>query len=100
MKTRIILFLVMLLLGCNLAHSKEAESGKNSVSDKSINVFTTPELNQLVQHWASEYRIQNPDITIQISEANSDVVAEKIKSDGAIGFIINFKTTSFGGGNG
>lgn len=87
MKTRIILFFVFFMLSCSFANSNESESGKNLVPEKTIQVFTSAELNQLIQQLAAEYKNQNPEISIQITETSSDVFAEKIESENAIGFI-------------
>lgn len=87
MKTRVILSFVLLILSCSFANSKESESGKNLVPEKTIQVFTSAELNQLIQQLAAEYKNQNPEISIQITETSSDVFAEKIESENAIGFI-------------
>ena len=86
MKTRIILTIALLLLGCIFAISKEATSGDSNSSSGSINVTASPEFYDLTMKWANEYCRLNPSQKINVSKASENNVSEMISS-GQIGFI-------------
>lgn len=87
MKTRILLFIALLLLTCSIADSKEAEIKNNPSIKGSINVFTTPEIYNLTMKWASEYCNLNPKVKINVIKSANKDVPGMLKSESGIGFI-------------
>jgi len=87
MKTKIFLFITVLLLSYTFGKSAELITGKSTSLQGSINVYTSPDLFNLSTKWANEYAILNPKLKILINEVEEAVVLEKIASGDGIGFI-------------
>lgn len=87
MKTRIFLFITLLLLSYSIANSKEVATANNSTPEGSVNLFTSPNLYNLTMKWANEYTILNPKVKISVIKAADNNVAGMLKSSGGIGFI-------------
>jgi len=86
MKTKICLFIAVLLLSHTFADCKEVVTGKVPTQQGSINVFTSPELYNLTLKWASEYENLNPNLKIAVVKSTDNEFAEKLKSGDGIGF--------------
>jgi len=87
MKTRIFLFIALLLLSCSIANSKEAEIGNNPSMKGSINVFASPDTYNLTMKWASEYCKLNPKMKINVIKSADNNVAGMLNTEAGIGFI-------------
>jgi len=96
MKTKICLLIGVLLLSHIFAESKEVVTGKTPTQQGSINVFTSPELYNLAQKWASEYGNANPKLKITVVKSTDSEFAGKLKSGEGIGFTAEETFTALG----
>lgn len=87
MKTRICLFIGLLLLSYSIAVSKETTIGNDATQKGSINVFTSPNLYPLTMKWASEYGNLNPGMKISVIKSVHNNIADLLKTGTGIGFI-------------
>ncbi len=87
MKTRICLFITLLLLSYSIADSKEVITANNLSQEGSINLFTSPNLYNLTMKWANEYTTLNPKVKINVVKATDNNVPGMLNSSGGIGFI-------------
>ena len=87
MKTRICLFITLLLLSYSIADSKESVAANLPSQKGFINVFTSPDLYNLTMKWANEYTSLNPKVKINVIKSADKNVAGMLNSDGGIGFI-------------
>jgi glycine cleavage system H lipoate-binding protein/ABC-type phosphate transport system substrate-binding protein len=87
MKTRICVFITLLLLNYSIADSKEAVTASNPSQEGSINVFTSADLYNLTMKWANEYTILNPKVKISVTKAADKNLAGMLNTSGGIGFI-------------
>ncbi|HZL08853.1 MAG TPA: hypothetical protein VFC65_02560 [Prolixibacteraceae bacterium] len=86
MKTRIFLFIALLLLSCRIADCKEPEIGSNPSMEGSLNVFASPDLYNLTMMWASDYCSLNPKMKINVIKSADNKVAEMLNTGAGIGF--------------
>lgn len=89
MKTKIFLFIALLLITYSSAISKETVTGDNPSKESSINVFASPDLYNLTMKWASEYNILNPMIKINVIKSEGKNIAGILSTKTGIGFIAN-----------
>ena len=87
MKTRICLFIALLLLSYSIADSKEVVIAKVPSQEGSIKLFTSADLYNLTMKWADEYTSQNPKVKINVIKSAETNIAGLLNSDGGIGFI-------------
>ncbi|MCX6237436.1 MAG: hypothetical protein NTY07_07760 [Bacteroidia bacterium] len=94
MKTRIVLFIALLLISYSKTDSKEAVTTNNPSKEGSINVFTSPGLYNLTMKWVSEYTSLNPKVKINVVRSADSNVAGILNTNGGIGFIANESYTT------
>jgi len=87
MKTRICLFITLLLLSYSIADCKEVVTAKVPSQEGSINLFTSPDLYNLTMKWANEFTNQNPKVKIKVIKSADTNIAGLLNTDGGIGFI-------------
>lgn len=87
MKTRILLFIGILLLSYGILDSKEVSISNNPSTEGSLNVYTSPELYNLTMKWVSEYGALNPKLKINVIKSANDNIAGMLKKDNGIGFV-------------
>jgi glycine cleavage system H lipoate-binding protein/ABC-type phosphate transport system substrate-binding protein len=87
MKTRVFLFIGILLIYYSNAISKELTTGSSPAQKGSISIFSSPDLYPLTAKWVSEYSRLNPELKIQITKAEDKEIAGKLLSGTGIGFI-------------
>lgn len=86
MKTKIFLFVGLLLLSFGMAGSNNTASGSELAQKSTINVYTSPDLFQLTQNWASEFGKVNTALKINVLKSVSDEIPEKIAAGNGIAF--------------
>jgi glycine cleavage system H lipoate-binding protein/ABC-type phosphate transport system substrate-binding protein len=87
MKTRIVLFIAVLLLSCSIANSKGITNAGSPSREGSINVFASPDLYNLAIKWANGYTGFNPKVKINVIKSADNNIAGTLNTDGGIGFI-------------
>jgi glycine cleavage system H lipoate-binding protein/ABC-type phosphate transport system substrate-binding protein len=89
MKTRIFLFITILLLSFNSANTKSLTTGDNPLPKDALNVYTTPDLYPLTLKWVDEYGKSNPTRKIHVIKSDNKDIAGRLKTDSGIGFMSN-----------
>jgi len=87
MKTRILLFIAILLLSYSNSSSKEVPTVNSPATGGDITVFTSPGLYNLTMKWVSEYGTLNPQVKIKVIKSADDNVAVLISKGDGIGFV-------------
>jgi len=87
MKARISLFIVLILLSCSMANSKESVTENNPSQEGIINVYASPDLYNLTSRWATEYSSLNPKLKINVIQAPDKDLPGMLRTSGGIGFI-------------
>ncbi|MEI6678180.1 MAG: substrate-binding domain-containing protein [Mariniphaga sp.] len=87
MKTRVFLFIGILLIYYSTAISKELTTGISQAQKGSINVFSSPDLYPLTAKWVSEYSRLNPELKIQVTKSEDKEITGMLQSGTGIGFI-------------
>jgi glycine cleavage system H lipoate-binding protein/ABC-type phosphate transport system substrate-binding protein len=85
---RLMCFLTILLLVSygSISVIASVTSGKTS-NDDSLRVVCAPELLNLSEKWAAEYKKINPDVKIRVIQATGKMSASGLFREGAIGFV-------------
>ncbi len=100
MKTKIILFISLLLLNYSNLSSKDSIAENDSSPGDSIKVLSTPDLYNLTIKWASEFNRLYPGAKIRVITVSDTRMADNLIKNGNFGFVSNeyyseFNTESF-----
>ena len=87
MKTRILLFIGMLLITFSNVSSQETGSKNNVTQKGAINVLSSPDLYNLTTKWAGEYERLNPKVSIIVKMGSDAGIAGMLKAGTGIGII-------------
>jgi glycine cleavage system H lipoate-binding protein/ABC-type phosphate transport system substrate-binding protein len=89
MKRTIILLISLLLLNYSKINSTESENEIIISHEDSLGVLCTPDLFKLTNIWAIEYNRLYPQIKIKVISVSDTKMADKLITDGNIGFVSN-----------
>ena len=89
MKTRIFLFIGILLLSYSTVDSKERATVNNPSKVGSLNVFTSPDLYNLTMKWVNEYGILKPELKINVTKTENESISGFLNTNGGLGFVDN-----------
>lgn len=100
MKKIIVLIISLLLINYSNTYCKEQVKGIDSSPIDSLKIFATPDLYKLSAKWVVEYKKANPESGIRIISVPDEKIADKLVSEGNLGFVTNeyysgFKSQSF-----
>jgi glycine cleavage system H lipoate-binding protein/ABC-type phosphate transport system substrate-binding protein len=87
MKTRIFLFIGLLLLGYSNAGGQQAATKADPPPGGTMTVLSSPDLYYLTLKWAGEYNRLNPDIHINVEKVPGGKMNAMLESGAGIGFI-------------
>jgi len=87
MRTRIFLFIGILLLSCSIAISKDTVTGESPSNQGPIELFTSPELYNLTMKWVNEYGSFDPKVKFNVVKSEDIKIAGLLNSGRGIGFI-------------
>ncbi len=87
MKTRIFLFIGILLINYSNVISKELISNNIPVKKDNITIFTSPDLYPLTAKWVNEYKKINPALEMEVIKSEDKDIAGILKNGTGIGFI-------------
>lgn len=86
MKRIIFLSIACLLLLAGKLFSEGTES-RAIPQDGTITVVTSPDLVKLSTLWAKQYQVLHPDVKIEVTEMNDEMIPAILQSEGSIGLI-------------
>ncbi|HEX7583437.1 MAG TPA: substrate-binding domain-containing protein [Prolixibacteraceae bacterium] len=87
MKTRIFLFIGLLMLNYSIASSNETVTKSNPSMKGSIDVFTSPDIYNLTMKWTREYCSLNPKVKINVIQSTDNNIVDVLNTSTGIGFI-------------
>jgi len=87
MKTRIFIFIAMVLFGYHTVSSQELGTAKGNSRRENLKVFTSPDLLPLTTKWVSEYNKINPKAKIELKTTGETDFTGSRQSDEALGFV-------------
>jgi glycine cleavage system H lipoate-binding protein/ABC-type phosphate transport system substrate-binding protein len=89
MKRIINLLICILLLTYSHVSGREPVAENISLPDDSVRIISTPDLYNLSITWASEYNRLFPGMKVKVIRVSDTKVADKLITDGNIGFVSN-----------
>jgi len=87
MKTRIFLFIGLLLLGYANAEGRQAAAKADPPREGTIDVLSSPDLYNLTLKWAGEYNRLNQGVKIEVEKVPVGNMTGRLKSGAGIGFV-------------
>jgi glycine cleavage system H lipoate-binding protein/ABC-type phosphate transport system substrate-binding protein len=87
MKTKILLFIGLILLSCSFANSNGANTANNSSQEVSMTVLASPDLYNLIMNWTNEYNRINPNLKINVIKSADNTISGTLNSGTGIGFV-------------
>ena len=99
MKKAICLLISLLLINYCCLSGKDSVTENNPSPGDSIKVLSTPDLYNLSIKWADEYNRLYPEMKIRVINVSDIQMADKLISDGDIGFVSNEYYSAFNTGS-